>query len=140
MQSAKSVDEIMILLDTHTWIWSHSQTKLLSAKVKKLIMRSQIDQRTIASISIWEFAMMVSKGRINLKIDPRRWLTEAITKSGLHVIELTPEIAMDSCHLPGDFHQDPADRIIVATARTHNLMLLTKDRKIIEYPHVNAVW
>ncbi len=130
----------MILLDTHTWIWSHSATKLLSDNVKKLIKKTQTDQRAIASISIWEFAMMVTKGRINVKIDPKRWLNNAIGKSGLRVIELTPEIAMESCNLPGDFHKDPADQIIVATARTHNLTLLTKDRKIIEYPHVKAVW
>jgi len=130
----------MILLDTHTWIWSHSATKLLSGNVKKLIKKTQTDQRAIASISIWEFAMMVTKGRINVKIDPKRWLNNAIDNSGLRVIELTPEIAMESCNLPGDFHKDPADRIIVATARTHNLTLLTKDRKIIEYPHVQAVW
>ena len=130
----------MILLDTHTWIWSHSATKLLSDDVKILIKQTQTDQRAIASISIWEFAMMVTKGRINVKIDPKRWLNNAIGKSGLQVIELTPEIAMESCNLPGDFHKDPADQIIVATARTHNLTLLTKDRKIIEYPHVKAIW
>jgi len=130
----------MILLDTHTWIWSHSATKLLSDSVKKLIKKTQTDHRAIASISIWEFAMMVTKGRINVKIDPKRWLNNAIDNSGLRVIELTPEIAMESCNLPGSFHKDPADRIIVATARAHNLMLLTKDRKIIEYPHVQAVW
>ena len=130
----------MILLDTHTWIWSHSATKLLSDNVKKLIKKTQTDQRAIASISIWEFAMMVTKGRINVKIDPKRWLNSAIGKSGLRVIELTPEIAMESCNLPGDFHKDPADRIIVATARTHNLTLLTKDRKILEYSHVTAMW
>ncbi len=130
----------MILLDTHTWIWSHSATKLLSDNVKKLIKKTQTDQRAIASISIWEFAMMVTKGRINVKIDPKRWLNNAIGKSGLRVIGLTPEIAMESCNLPGDFHKDPADQIIVATARTHNLTLLTKDRKIIEYRHVKAVW
>ena len=130
----------MILLDTHTWIWSHSVTKLLSDNVKRLIKKTQTDQRAIASISIWEFAMMVTKGRINVKIDPKRWLNNAIGNSGLRVIELTPEIAMESCNLPGDFHKDPADQIIVATARTHNLTLLTKDRKIIEYPHVNAIW
>jgi len=130
----------MILLDTHTWIWSHSATKLLSDNVKKLIKKTQTDQRAIASISIWEFAMMVTKGRINVKIDPKRWLNNAIGKSGLLVIELTPEIAMESCNLPGDFHKDPADRIIVATARTHNLTLLTKDRKILEYSHVTAMW
>jgi PIN domain nuclease of toxin-antitoxin system len=130
----------MILLDTHTWIWSHSATKLLSGNVKKLIEKTQTDQRAIASISIWEFAMMVTKGRINVKIDPKRWLNNSIDNSGLRVIELTPEIAMESCNLPGDFHKDPADRIIVATARAHNLTLLTKDRKIIEYPHVQAIW
>ena len=129
----------MILLDTHTWIWSHSATKLLSDNVKILIKQTQTDQRAIASISIWEFAMMVTKGRINVKIDPKRWLNNAIGKSGLQVIELTPEIAMESCNLPGGFHKDPADQIIVATARTHNLTLLTKDRKIIEYPHVKAI-
>jgi PIN domain nuclease of toxin-antitoxin system len=130
----------MILLDTHTWIWSHSATKLLSDNVKKLIEKTQTDQRAIASISIWEFAMMVTKGRINVKIDPKRWLNNSIDNSGLRVIELTPEIAMESCNLPGDFHKDPADRIIVATARAHNLTILTKDRKIIEYPHVQAIW
>ena len=130
----------MILLDTHTWIWSHSATKLLSDNVKNLIKKTQTDQRTIASISIWEFAMMVTKGRINVKIDPKRWLNNAISNSGLRVIELTPEIAMESCNLPGSFHKDPADQIIVATARTYNLTLLTKDRKIIEYPHVKAIW
>ena len=130
----------MILLDTHTWIWSHSATKLLSGNVKKLIEKTQTDQRAIASISIWEFAMMVTKGRINVKIDPKRWLNNSIDNSGLRVIELTPEIAMESCNLPGDFHKDPADRIIVATARAHNLTILTKDRKIIEYPHVQAIW
>jgi len=130
----------MILLDTHTWIWSHSATKLLSDNVTKLIQTTQTDQRAIASISIWEFAMMVTKGRITVKIDPKRWLNNAIGMSGLQVIELTPEIAMESCRLPGDFHRDPADRIIVATARTHNLTLLTKDRKILDYPHVKAVW
>ena len=130
----------MILLDTHTWIWSHSATKLLSDNVKILIKQTQTDRRAIASISIWEFAMMVTKGRINVKIDPKRWLNNAIGKSGLQVIDLTPEIAMESCNLPGDFHKDPADQIIVATARTHNLTLLTKDRKIIEYPHVKAIW
>ena len=130
----------MILLDTHTWIWSHSATKLLSDNVKKLIKKTQTDQRAIASISIWEFAMMVAKGRIKVKIEPKRWLNNAIGNSGLLVIELTPEIAVESCNLPGDFHKDPADQIIVATARTHNLTLLTKDRKILEYPHVKALW
>ena len=130
----------MILLDTHTWIWAHSATKLLSDDVKKRIKKTLADQRAIASISIWEFAMMVVKGRINVKIDPKLWLDNAIKKSGIKVIELSPEIAMESCNLPGDFHKDPADQIIVATARIHNLTLLTKDQKILQYRHVKALW
>lgn len=130
----------MILLDTHTWIWSQSATKQLSDGVKKVIRKTLTDQRAIASISIWEFAMMVAKGRINVKIDPKLWLDNAIQNTGLKIIELSPEIALESCNLPGDFHRDPADQIIVATARIHNLTLLTKDRKILDYRHVNALW
>lgn len=130
----------MILLDTHTWIWSHSATKLLSDTVKKRIKKTLTDQRAIASISIWEFAMMVAKGRINVKIDPKLWLDNAIKNTGIKVIELSPEIALESYNLPGDFHRDPADQIIVATARIHNLTLLTKDQKILDYRHVNALW
>ena len=130
----------MILLDTHTWIWSHSATKLLSDTVKKRIKKTLTDQRAIASVSIWEFAMMVAKGRINVKIDPKLWLDNAIKNTGIKVIESSPEIALESCNLPGDFHRDPADQIIVATARIHNLTLLTKDQKILDYRHVNALW
>ena len=130
----------MILLDTHIWIWSQSETALLSDNVKKQIKKTKTDQRSIASISIWEFAMMVSKGRINLKIDPKSWLDRSIKNSGIQVIALSPEIAMDACNLPGEVHKDPADRIIVATARNHNITLLTKDKKILEYPHVNSLW
>ena len=77
---------------------------------------------------------------LSIKFDAMRWLNDSIQNSGLRVIDLTPEIAIDSCNLPGEFHKDPADRIIVATARTQNLTLLTKDKKIIDYPHVKAIW
>ena len=130
----------MILLDTHTWIWSQSATALLSDKVKKQIKKTKTDQRCISSISIWEFAMMVSKGRVNLKIDPKSWLDHSLKNSGIQVIELSPDIAMESCNLPGEFHKDSADRIIVATARNHNMTLLTKDKKILEYPNVKSLW
>jgi len=140
MPTPGSLIKNMILLDTHTWIWSCSATKLLSDNVKKRIKKTLIDQRAIASISIWEFAMMMVKGHIRVKIDPKLWLDNAIRNSGLKVIELSPEIALESCNLPGNFHKDPADQIIVATARIHNLTLLTKDRKILSYRHVNAFW
>ena len=128
----------MILLDTHVWWWCLSEPENLSDTALKTI--EQTAQRAIASISIWEFAMMASRNKIELKITPNQWLSHALDKTGLQVIELSPEVAVDSCDLPGKFHSDPADRIIVATARIHQLTLLTKDRKILEYPHVHAAW
>ncbi|NOY70136.1 MAG: type II toxin-antitoxin system VapC family toxin [Deltaproteobacteria bacterium] len=130
----------MLLLDTHVWWWSLTEPERLSATVIKTIKQTKPYQRAIASISIWEFAMMAVKKRIELKISASKWLFRAIHDTGLRVIELSPEIAVESCSLPGDFHKDPADRIIVATARVHNLSLLTKDRKILDYPNVKAVW
>ena len=130
----------MILLDTHAWIWAHSSAELLSPKAKKTIKNTPTDQRAIASISIWEFAMMASRGKINVKIAPEQWLDNAVHKTGLQVFDLSPKVALESCNLPGNFHKDPADRIIVATSRIHNLTLVTKDQKIIDYPYVNAVW
>jgi len=130
----------MILLDTHVWWWSLTEPENLSKKAIALIKQAKTDERFISSVSIWEFAMMVAKKRIELKISPAKWLTRAIDETGIMVIELSPDIATDSCSLPGEFHKDPADRIIVATARVYNLTLLTKDQKILDYPNVKSVW
>ena len=130
----------MILLDTHVWWWALSETEQLSEKAIALISETRSDQRAIASISILEFAMMVTRGRIKLKISPEGWLDYAINETGLNVIALNPNIALESCRLPGKFHNDPADRIIVATCRVHNIKLITKDKEIIRYPNVETVW
>lgn len=130
----------MILLDTHVWWWSLTEPVNLSKNAVETITTTPPDQRAIASISIWELAMMVEKKRIELNVSVKRWLTAAINDTGLQVIDLSPDIAVESCRLPGNFHKDPADRIIVATARVHNLVLLTKDRKILDYPHIRAIW
>lgn len=130
----------MIVLDTHVWWWSISEPAQLSRKARQLITKTPPEQRTIASISIWEFAMMVTRGRIELTISPDEWLDYAINKTGLTILELNSKIALESCNLPGNFHKDPADRIIVATARASRSQLITKDQKIIEYPHVTTVW
>jgi len=130
----------MILLDTHAWWWSLTETENLSQNAKAMISGTKTDERFIASISIWEFAMMAAKKRVELKISPFKWLSGAIDAVGITAIDLSPDIAIDSCNLPGKFHKDPADRIIVASARIHNLTLLTKDQKILNYPHVKSAW
>lgn len=130
----------MILMDTHVWFWSLSEPEYLSEIALDTIKQTKPDQRAIASISVWEFAMMVAHKRIELKITAEQWLDHAIHKTGLHVFELTPKVAVEACELPGDFHRDPADRIIVATARINGATLITKDQKILDYPHVKAIW
>ena len=130
----------MLLLDTHIWWWSLSEPERLSPAALKAIRQTKANQRAISSISIWEFAMMVSRGRIELHMAPEAWLSRALGTTGLKVLELSAGVALDACHLPGEFHKDPADRIIVATARTNDLRLVTKDDKILNYPHVNTIW
>lgn len=130
----------MVLLDTHVWWWSVTEPACLSPTAIDAIKRCAPEQRAIASISIWEFAMMAARKKIELTISVAKWLSRAIDATGIQVFPLSPEVAVESCRLPGHFHKDPADRIIVATARIHNLPLLTKDGKIRGYPHVDAVW
>jgi len=130
----------MILLDTHVWWWALNEPKKLSNKAYKIIKESPPNQRAIASISMWEFAMTACTGKVEINIPPDQWLEYAVNKTGLEVYDLNPKIATESCNLPGEFHKDPADRIIVATARINDISLITKDRKIIDYPYVKTIW
>jgi PIN domain nuclease of toxin-antitoxin system len=130
----------MMLLDTHVWWWALNEPNKLSSKALKVIKKNPPSQRAIASISMWEFAMMVSTGRVEIRIPLDQWLDQAVNKSGLEVFDLSPKVAAESCNLPGDFHKDPADRIIVATARINGISLITKDKKIIDYPYVETIW
>jgi len=132
--------DLVLLFDTHIWWWVINEPERLSRGAYELISETPNDQRAIASISIWEFAMMVTRGRIRLRISPAEWLDHATYRTMITVLNLTPGIALDACNLPGKFHRDPADRIIVATARIHQMKLITKDQKIIDYPNVETVW
>jgi PIN domain nuclease of toxin-antitoxin system len=87
----------------------------------------------IAAISVCETAMLVEKGRIRLEKPLLAWVQEALALPGIELKPLTPEIAVESAQLPDGFHGDPADRLIVATARMHQLTLLTRDKKILDY-------
>jgi PIN domain nuclease of toxin-antitoxin system len=130
----------MILLDTHVWWWALNEPKKLSNKAYKIIKENPPDKRAIASISMWEFSMMVKTGKVEIKIPTDQWLDQAVNTTGIEVYDLNPKVAAESCNLPGEFHKDPADRIITATARVNDITLITKDKKIIDYPYVRTVW
>ena len=129
------------LFDTHTWIWWHMSPENLSTKVRRLISDTdKYDEVLLASISIWEFSKLLEKGRLIISCDPEEWLSEALDMVKFRFVDLTPAIAYKSTILPGNFHGDPADQIIAATAREENATLITKDKKIQNYKHVKTIW
>ncbi|GHU29110.1 hypothetical protein FACS1894152_7350 [Bacilli bacterium] len=87
----------------------------------------------LSAISIWEIAMLEKKKRIILAAPIGEWLEEAVDASSVNIIGLSPHILVDSCNLPGEFHSDPADRMIVSTSRINNIPLITQDEKILKY-------
>ena len=129
-----------ILLDTHAWFWALCEPEKLSDQALQTITTTKPSDRGIASISIWELVMMVTRARVQIHIPIDQWLKQAISNTGIKVFQLSPPIAIDSCSLPGQFHKDPADRLITATARVHGLTLVTKDTKILDYEHVTSIW
>ena len=124
-----------ILLDTHYWVWLQFGAEgVVSGKLRKIVDVAAAEGVLLLSvISVWEVGMLESKGRIRLNLPCEQWVKEALNAPGLTLMPLTPEIALDSSRLPGSFHGDPADRIIVATARRFGARLLTRDQKLIEY-------
>jgi PIN domain nuclease of toxin-antitoxin system len=84
-------------------------------------------------------AKLIEVGRLSLPCGTLEWIRQALSYPGVVLLDLTPEIAVASTELPGEFHRDPADQIIVATARIHNVPLVTSDERILNYPHVQTL-
>lgn len=122
-----------LLLDTHTWIWLLLGIELKPKAVKAAQAAASAGGLCLAAISVWEVAMLEAKGRLTISGDPGHWVEQALGLPGLSLIPLEPAIALDSARLPGDFHGDPADRLIVATARQLQIPLATRDRRILAY-------
>jgi PIN domain nuclease of toxin-antitoxin system len=131
----------MIVLDTHTWLWWISNPELLSEPASQVIEKAVREKSVhISSISSWEVAMLVQKGRLQLSMDVRDWVLRSEALPFLTFLPVDNAIAVQSTRLPGELHGDPADRIIIATAQFLGAELVTKDNKIREYPYVKTVW
>ncbi len=132
---------IKYLLDTHTWIWWNMRPENLSKKVIDLIENEEgYDELLLSAISTWEFSKLIEKGRIGISANPEEWIYDALDIPKLRFVHLTPRIAYQSTVLPKPFHDDPADQIIVATAKEENAIILTKDKRIHEYRHIKSIW
>lgn len=133
----------MILLDTHVLVWGVEENNHLGPYALAAIDRElNVASVKISAITPWEIAMLVERGRLLLRRELSDWMSAVQALEGLEIVALTPDIAVESVRLPGSFHADPADRIIVATARILDAILITADRAILAYSkagHARAI-
>ena len=129
----------MILIDPHIWLWWATDPGRLSEAQIEAIESHESDIIGVSAISCWEVAKLVQIGRISLGRSVREFLALALSYPGIQLLPLTPEIAVASTQLPGEFRSDPADEILVATARIHRCSLVTSDRKLQAYRAVRTI-
>jgi PIN domain nuclease of toxin-antitoxin system len=131
----------VIVLDTHALVWWVSGDDTLSRKARQAIEQELAGGEIVVSaISAWEIAMLVEREKLVLSMEVERWLSTVAQIEAVRIVPVDVEISIKSVNLPGEFHKDPADRMIVATARKFAIPLVTKDEKIRAYPHVKTIW
>ncbi|MEO5574097.1 MAG: type II toxin-antitoxin system VapC family toxin [Gammaproteobacteria bacterium] len=125
----------LLLLDTHAWIWlmNGDKGKFSTASRKAIEQASRRAELRVSVMSVWEVAMLEAKGRLKLSQSCDDWVGAALTAPGVSLVPLSSDAAIESSRLPGGFHGDPVDRILVATARQLGATLVTQDDKIIQY-------
>ncbi|HEV2322767.1 MAG TPA: type II toxin-antitoxin system VapC family toxin [Terracidiphilus sp.] len=123
-----------LLLDTHVLVWLlEDSTRISDAAYAQLQQAANEDQLLVSAITPWEIALLDAKGRVKLTREVGDWLDAALGLPGIHLEPLSPAIAVASTRLPGDIHGDPADRILVATARHVDATLVTADQQLLTY-------
>ena len=126
--------EQRLVLDTHIWIWLMEGAPDLKQGLRRQIEAcAREGELLVSAISAWEVGILEAKGRITFDQECGDWVADAFSAPGIRLAPLDPDIAVASTRLPGNFHGDPADRIIVATARAHGCPLVTADAAIIGY-------
>lgn len=131
----------MIVLDTHAWVWWLSNPDQISRAAREEIDRAKEKEEVlISSISSWEVALLVRKGRLELTMPVEDWVARSEALPFIQFVPLDNRIALRSNQLSGEIHDDPADRIIIATALTLGAPLVSKDTRIRDYAHVATIW
>jgi PIN domain nuclease of toxin-antitoxin system len=126
-----------LLLDTHIWIWSHLSPDRLSRRVRRAL-ESPSNELWLSPISTWELLMLCASGRLAVDESPAAWVRRALAAAPTHEAPVSHDIALAVADvvLP---HRDPADRLLVATASTLGLTLVTADRRLLDHAKVKTL-
>jgi len=124
----------VFLVDTHVLVWMVQADPRLGETARGTIRGAAATKNLVVSaITPWEIALLVSKKRLSLKTDVQIWIDAALALPGIRLQPLLPAIAVASTRLPWEMHSDPADRILVATARHLGATLITADEQLLRY-------
>lgn len=132
-----------LLLDTCTMIWLSQGVPIADAANEAIDQAFVGGGRICVSVmSSWELGLLVARGRISSTKPPERWFNEFLDVAAVELEEVNPRILVAASYLPGSVHNDPLDRILIATARDRDLTIVTRDRAILAYAqqgHVQAL-
>jgi PIN domain nuclease of toxin-antitoxin system len=131
-------EPVIVLLDTHVWIWAFDGSERLGRSAKEILVNPETE-RWISPISTLEIARLMEGGDIAINCPLSEWVEQSIHDLRLKSQEVNHEIAIKAYQLSGTFHRDPADRQIVVTAICHGLTLMTADERILQYPAVKTI-
>ena len=125
----------MLLLDTHALIWIVARAPMSSASLVAVREAATTGQVLVSPVSAWEIGLLAAARRSSITFlpTPQKWLEKALTTPGVRVTPLSPEAAIQAAFLPGKLHRDPADRLLIATARQLGATLITRDELILAY-------
>jgi len=126
------------LLDTHVWIWAFEGSTKIGTKCRKAIAATSAE-RFVSPVSAMEIARLVARGEIELVCPLQEWVAGSMSALKLQTIDLNNSSAIEAYALPEPFHPDRADRLLVATARVHDMYFVTADRRILHYGHVASL-
>ena len=123
-----------LLLDTHAAVWITEDMPLAQEAVEAMNVAHEAGNTVfVSAITAWEVGQLVSRNRLSLVATPERWFQRVLAVPGVRLAELSPNILIASSFLPGKPPRDPADRIILATARDLGATLITRDRALLDY-------
>jgi PIN domain nuclease of toxin-antitoxin system len=131
----------VIVLDTHAWVWWLDDPGRLPRRARRAVAQAADDRAIyVSSISAWEVAQLAARDRLRFTMAAGDWVGHSEALPFLHFVPVDNAIALRSVGLPEPFHKDPADRIVVATAIILGASIVTSDRRMIEYPHIETIW